>query len=62
VLRDLPQFYPHYEMHVIALPDGAPAWVCDTVMWAIYPEKYRELKDSQADKLLRQVFGGGLGE
>ena len=23
-------FYPHYEMQVIQLPDGSPAWVCDT--------------------------------
>ena len=45
-------------MQMIALPDGAPAWVCDTAMWAIYPEKYRELRDSQADKSLREVFGG----
>src|ERR1700683_2925965 len=30
----------HYEMRLIDLPDGSPAWVCDTVRWAIYPEEY----------------------
>lgn len=32
-------FYPHYEMRVIQLPDGSPAWVCDSVEWAVYPER-----------------------
>jgi hypothetical protein len=34
-------FYPHYEMSLINLPDGAKAWVCDPVKWAIYPEQYQ---------------------
>ncbi len=38
-------FYPHYEMSVIDLPDGAKAWVCDQVRWAIYPEQYQELQE-----------------
>lgn len=54
-------FYPHYEMSVIDLPDGGKAWVCDTVKWAIYPEKNRELQErsrtSPEGKLLRAVFG-----
>jgi hypothetical protein len=32
-------FYPHYDMSLIDLPDGANAWVCDPVKWAIYPEQ-----------------------
>jgi hypothetical protein len=27
-------FCPHYEMKLIMLPDGSPAWLCDTVEWA----------------------------
>src|SRR6266436_729320 len=26
-------FYPHYEMSLIDLPDGAKGWVCDPVKW-----------------------------
>jgi hypothetical protein len=37
-------FYPHYEMKVIQLPHGSPAWVCDTAEWAIYPERYQALQ------------------
>jgi hypothetical protein len=29
-------FCPHYGMKVIELPYGSPAWVCDTVRWAIF--------------------------
>ncbi len=28
-------FYPHYEMSVIVLPDGATAWVCDPLKEAL---------------------------
>src|ERR1039458_10241584 len=38
-------FYPHYEMKVIELPDGSQAWVCDTVEWAIYPQRYQALQE-----------------
>jgi len=38
--------YPHYEMSLVDLPNGAKAWVCDTVKWAIYPERNRALKPS----------------
>jgi hypothetical protein len=59
-------FYPHYEMKVIQLPDGSPAWVCDTVEWAIYPERYRELQEwsrnSPEGKLLREIFGEDVDE
>jgi hypothetical protein len=59
-------FYPHYEMSVIDLPDGGKAWVCDTVKWAIYPEKYRELQErsrnSPEGKLLREIFGECVDE
>jgi hypothetical protein len=60
-------FYPHYEMSVIdLLPDGGKAWVCDTVKWAIYPEKYRELQEwsrkSSQGKLLRKIFGEDVDE
>jgi hypothetical protein len=55
------KFYPHYEMRVIDLPDGSPAWVCDTVRWAIYPEEYKTLQDwsrnSPEGKLLSKIFG-----
>jgi hypothetical protein len=54
-------FYPHYEMKVIKLPDGSPAWVCDAMEWAIYPERLRELREwsrnSPEGKLLREIFG-----
>lgn len=54
-------FYPHYEMSLIDLPDGAKAWVCDPVKWAIYPEQYQELQEwkqnSREGKLLRRIFG-----
>jgi hypothetical protein len=48
-------------MRVIELPDGSPAWVCDAVEWAIYPEEYRKLQEwsrnSPEGKLLRKIFG-----
>jgi hypothetical protein len=54
-------FYPHYEMKVIQLPHGSPAWVCDTVEWAIYPERYQALQQwgrtSPEGNLLRKIFG-----
>jgi len=54
-------FYPHYEMRVIDLPDGSSAWVCDAVEWAIYPERYQALmdlaKNSPEGKLLGKIFG-----
>jgi hypothetical protein len=55
------KFYPHYEMKLIELPDGAPAWVCDAVEWAIYPKRLRALeewgKSTPEGKLLRSIFG-----
>jgi hypothetical protein len=36
--------YPHYEMKLIMLTDGSPAWVCETMKLALYFEKYRELQ------------------
>lgn len=54
-------FYPHYEMKVIDLPDGAKAWVCDAVEWAIYPERLQQLqhwsRNSAEGKMLRKIFG-----
>jgi hypothetical protein len=54
-------FYPHYEMSLIDLRDGAKAWVCDPVKWAIYPEQYQELQEWQQNSpegnVLRQIFG-----
>ena len=54
-------FYPHYEIRVIDLPDGSSAWVCDAVEWAIYPERYQALmdlaKNSPEGKLLGKIFG-----
>jgi hypothetical protein len=54
-------FYAHYDMNLIDLPDGAKAWVCDAVEWAIYPERYQQLQDwsrnSVEGKLLRRIFG-----
>jgi len=37
--------YPHYDMSLIDLPRGGKAWVCETVKWAIHPQKYRELQE-----------------
>jgi hypothetical protein len=54
-------FYPHYEMKLIVLPDGSPAWVCDAVEWAIYPQRLRALeewgKSTPEGRLLRKIFG-----
>ena len=51
-------FYSHYEMKLIDLPDGGKAWVCDAVMWAVYPGEYRKLQEwwrnSPRGKLLRE--------
>jgi hypothetical protein len=59
-------FYPHYEMSLIDLPDGAKAWVCDPVKWAIGPEQYQELQEwkqnSPEGNLLRQIFGEDVDE
>lgn len=48
-------------MSLIDLPDGAKAWVCDAVRWAIYPEQYQALQEwkqnSTEGKLLRRIFG-----
>ena len=55
-------FYPHYEMSVIQLPDGSPAWVCDTVEWAIYPERHKDSEKSSEAKLLRKIFGEDVDE
>ena len=58
------EFYPHYDMSLIDLPGGGKAWVCDTVKWAIYPEKYRELQEwsrnSPEGKLVREIFGNNV--
>jgi hypothetical protein len=55
------EFYPHYDMSLIDLPGGVKAWVCDSVKWALYPEKYRELQEwsrnSLEGKPLGQIFG-----
>jgi hypothetical protein len=55
------EFYPHYDMSLIDLPGGSKAWVCDTVKWAIYPEKYQAV-GSPEGRLLRQIFGENLDE
>jgi hypothetical protein len=59
-------FYPHYEMKLIMLPGGSPAWICDNVRWAIYPEEYRKLQEwsrnSPEGKLLREIFGDDVDE
>jgi hypothetical protein len=50
-------------MKIIELQDGSPAWVCDTVEWAIYPERYEALKDWGAElpesKLLKPSSATG---
>jgi hypothetical protein len=32
-------------MSLVDLPDGAKAWVCDTVKWANDPDQYRQLRE-----------------
>jgi hypothetical protein len=48
-------------MSLIDSPDGSPAWVCDPVEWAIYPERHEALqqwaKTSPEGKLLKAIFG-----
>ena len=36
--------FPQYQMNLIDLPDGAQAWVCDPISWAIYSEERKELE------------------
>ena len=52
---------PHSDMNLIDLPDGTKAWVCCTVEWAIYPERYVELMERSQNcpegKLFREMFG-----
>lgn len=36
--------FPQYQMDLIDLPDGAKAWVCDPIRWAIYSEERKELE------------------
>lgn len=42
--------YAHYEMSLIDLPDGGKAWVCDHVLWAIFPEEAKKLEQSPASE------------
>jgi hypothetical protein len=53
-------------MRLIDLPDGSPAWVCDTVRWAIYPEEYRKLQEWSRNfpegNSLRNIFGMDVEE
>ena len=53
-------FRPHTDMNLIDLPDGTKAWVCCTVEWAIYPERYVELMERSRNcpegKLFRGMF------
>jgi len=37
--------YPHYAMSLIDLSDGAKAWVCHPIRWAIHPDQYQELRE-----------------
>jgi len=52
---------PHTDMSVIDLPDGAKAWVCCAVEYAIYPERYAELMERSRNcpegKLFIEMFG-----
>lgn len=60
------EFYPHYDMSFIDLPDGGKAWVCDSVKWALSPEKYHALqvrsRNSSEGKLLREIFGNSVNQ
>lgn len=51
-------FYPHYEMHIEDLPDGAKAWICCSVHRALHGEKPY---DDDDDIDLEQALGGGVG-
>jgi hypothetical protein len=46
----------HYEMALIALPDGGQAWVCDSVRWAINP-KHQGSRNSPEIVCLYQYRG-----
>ena len=48
-------------LQIVDLPGDGKAWVCDTVKWAIYPEKYQAV-GSPEGRLLRQIFGENLDE
>jgi hypothetical protein len=47
--------YAAYEMSVVTLPDGCPAWLCDRVKAAIFPQQYRDSQETE--ELLRKIFG-----
>src|ERR1700722_1764454 len=36
-----------YEMSVVTLPDGCHAWLCDAVKSAIFPERYRDSRETE---------------
>ena len=38
--------FPQYQMNLIDLTDGAKAWVCDPIRWAIYSEQYQAATDT----------------
>jgi hypothetical protein len=44
-----------YEMSVVTLPDGCPAWLCDGVKPAIFTEQYRRSRESE--EILGKTFG-----
>lgn len=54
-------FYAQYEMNLLDLADGTKAWVCDNIMWAIYPERYAEyqewLRNSPLGELVSKTTG-----
>jgi hypothetical protein len=53
-------------MRLILLPDGTPAWVCDTGRWANDRENHRELQEwnwnSPEGKLPGKIFGQDVEE
>jgi hypothetical protein len=56
----------HYEMSLLDLPNGAKAWVCDSIKWddlsRAIPETPRVEAKLPQGKLLRRIFGKNADE
>jgi len=49
------EFYPHYDMSLIDLPDGGKAWVCDAIKCALS----RRISVENSDRLCNRQIAEG---
>ena len=50
-------FYPHYDMHVVELPDGRKGWICCAVRRVLFPETAIAKDDPEFVDLMRMLGG-----